>query len=196
MLPDANWFRVERSFLDRTAIGQSHARTFHFGMLTSQSLLSARFLSTPILFLAPGTNLHPSCIPYFTSDFPSQHASISNRIQFYFLVNIVSNTFPCPSHPLVTMSRNYQSTEYFESETASPDSEAAMRSRHGKRSRVTQACKPCRTAKMRCDGRVPTCSSCAGRSWSCIYPISQKVRGPGKRSVQTASKPAFLSVLA
>ncbi|KAL7908492.1 hypothetical protein GGI35DRAFT_454306 [Trichoderma velutinum] len=45
--------------------------------------------------------------------------------------------------------------------------------------RVTNACLPCRKAKMRCDGMGPVCSTCLRRDVICQY-TTRKTRGLGK----------------
>ncbi|KAK1750078.1 activator of stress genes 1 [Echria macrotheca] len=46
--------------------------------------------------------------------------------------------------------------------------------------RIVQACTRCRAGKIRCDGGTPTCSACAERGRDCVYPETQRTRGPGK----------------
>ncbi|KAK3292976.1 uncharacterized protein B0H64DRAFT_203880 [Chaetomium fimeti] len=46
--------------------------------------------------------------------------------------------------------------------------------------RVSRACARCRLGKLRCDGQTPACAPCADRGHSCVYPATQRMRGPGK----------------
>ncbi|KAL5086748.1 hypothetical protein Trisim1_008824 [Trichoderma cf. simile WF8] len=55
-----------------------------------------------------------------------------------------------------------------------------MTSDEGKsKKRITNACLPCRKAKMRCDGADPICSTCLRRDVICQY-TTRKTRGQGK----------------
>ena len=49
--------------------------------------------------------------------------------------------------------------------------------RAAKRQRVSQACSLCRYAKLRCDGRQPTCTTCSQQEKRCTYETSFKRRG-------------------
>ncbi|KAH6847644.1 hypothetical protein B0I37DRAFT_148681 [Chaetomium sp. MPI-CAGE-AT-0009] len=46
--------------------------------------------------------------------------------------------------------------------------------------RVSRACARCRSGKLRCDGQTPACAPCADRGHNCVYPATQRLRGPGK----------------
>ncbi|KAF8625311.1 hypothetical protein AX15_005441 [Amanita polypyramis BW_CC] len=47
-------------------------------------------------------------------------------------------------------------------------------------SNVVIACNQCRSRKIRCDSKRPTCSNCARRSNTCVYDAVPKRRGPDK----------------
>ncbi|KAK4031288.1 hypothetical protein C8A01DRAFT_21474 [Parachaetomium inaequale] len=61
------------------------------------------------------------------------------------------------------------------------DSLPVRRAQRPRGPRTSQACTRCRSGKIRCDGKMPTCSPCADRGHRCVYSAAQKVRGPGKR---------------
>ncbi|KAK2464793.1 hypothetical protein APHAL10511_003211 [Amanita phalloides] len=48
-------------------------------------------------------------------------------------------------------------------------------------SNVVIACNQCRSRKIRCDSKRPTCNNCARRSNACVYDAVPKRRGPDKR---------------
>lgn len=49
-----------------------------------------------------------------------------------------------------------------------------------KRKRVAQACCTCKTKKIRCDGKQPSCTYCLDHNLECVFVQSQKRRGPRK----------------
>jgi len=57
-------------------------------------------------------------------------------------------------------------------------SRSSSTSHAAKKSRITQACDPCRRRKRKCDGTQPVCSACTRLKLQCSYQTLVKKRGP------------------
>ncbi|KAH6871801.1 nitrogen assimilation transcription factor nit-4 [Thelonectria olida] len=71
------------------------------------------------------------------------------------------------------------------SSTQQPPADNSRPSETRTRQRVSVACLPCRKKRIRCDGAVPVCDSCAAKGVACEYNFTEsKRKPPNKRYVQ------------
>jgi hypothetical protein len=54
------------------------------------------------------------------------------------------------------------------------------RAQHGDKTNLCQACDMCRKKKIKCDGKMPSCTHCINYKTECIFTQVEKKRNPPK----------------
>ncbi|KAI5792464.1 fungal-specific transcription factor domain-containing protein [Peziza echinospora] len=61
-----------------------------------------------------------------------------------------------------------------------PGQSASEDAQEAKRRRIARACDMCRKKKIKCDGKLPSCTHCANYSTECVFTLVEKKRNPPK----------------